>query len=306
MPVPLRTGVPLAAGIDAAMASMCALSAFAPKPVESVSLANCAMFPSMLRRAFRRSSCPCKTEIRDCSVRLIRLRSARQLALTRLDFRLDRRALIVEALAQPAQRLLRCGLLRCLLHPGFAAQQLGVGTGEVEGQLHDLVGRLPIRIQDQQVARLPGRLLLDAERAIPIDGLIENLHDLVAGHDGARLRRGRGGLSRRLGGAGSEHGDARQDSYCNCCAHGTAILQSRGVTRETQSRFTASTDGFSRLPARTATRHSRGRRSRASRRVAAADSADRPARAHRCRASGAVSPARRSRSSRWCCLHPRR
>ncbi len=60
-------GVPLAAGIEAAIASMCALSAFAPNPVASVSLANCAMFESMLRRAFRRSSCPCSTEIRDCS-----------------------------------------------------------------------------------------------------------------------------------------------------------------------------------------------------------------------------------------------
>ena len=38
----------------------------------------------------------------------------------------------------------------------------------------------------------------------------------------------RGGLSRRLGGTGSEHGDARQDSYCNCCAHGTPFYSPNG------------------------------------------------------------------------------
>jgi hypothetical protein len=61
-------GVPLAAGMEAAIASMCAFSAFAPNPVVSVWLANCDMFETMLRLAFTRSSCPCSAEIRDCSV----------------------------------------------------------------------------------------------------------------------------------------------------------------------------------------------------------------------------------------------
>ena len=155
--------------------------------------------------------------------RLIRFRSARQLSSACIDFRLDRRPLVIEPLAQPAQRLLRCGLVRCLLLIGIAAQQLRVGAREVEDQFHDLVCCPGVRIQDQQVARLPRRLLLGAERAIPVHRLVEDLHDLVAGHHGARLCRACLGLSRRVGGMGSEHRDARQDTCCNSCVHGPLL-----------------------------------------------------------------------------------
>jgi hypothetical protein len=156
--------------------------------------------------------------------RSLLLRRARQLALVRLDLGLNRRALIVELLARAAQRLLGGGLLRFLSHTRLAAQQLGVGACEVEGQLHDLVGGLAVRIQEQQVARLRGRLLLGAERAVPVDGLVENLHDLIARHHGPRVRRGGGRLRRRVRGLCGEHGDACEESCYKSYAHGGAIL----------------------------------------------------------------------------------
>src|SRR5437868_12575543 len=49
----------LAEGTEAAIASMCAFNAFAPKPSVSLSLENCAMLESRLRLALSRSSSPC-------------------------------------------------------------------------------------------------------------------------------------------------------------------------------------------------------------------------------------------------------
>ena len=83
---------------------------------------------------------------------------------------------------------------RCFLrHVRFTAQELRVGPRDLEGEADDPVGGLPIRVQDQQVARLGRRLLLGAQRAVPVDRLVEDPHDLLARHHGAGsrgLRRG--------------------------------------------------------------------------------------------------------------------
>ena len=143
----------------------------------------------------------------------------RQLSPARLDLGLDRCALLVQLLALPAERSRRRRFLRLPLHTRFAGEELGIRARDLECQRHDLVGRLPVRIEDEQIARLRSGLLLSAERAIPVYGLVEDLDDLVAGHDRARLFGARGRLLRRIGCPG-ERDDARQDSDCNCYAHG--------------------------------------------------------------------------------------
>ena len=79
-----------------------------------------------------------------------------------------------------------------LLHLRLAAQELGVRARKLERERDDAVRRLPVGIEDQQVARLRGGLLLNAEHAVPVHRLVENLDDLVARHDGARGERRRG------------------------------------------------------------------------------------------------------------------
>ena len=98
------------------------------------------------------------------------------------------RAPPIELLLHPLHRLgrgsrIRSGFLR---HVCFAAQQLCVGSGEFKGEGDDPVRDLPIGVQDQEVARLSRRLLLRAQGAVPVDGLVEDPHDLLARHHGAR------------------------------------------------------------------------------------------------------------------------
>ena len=115
-------------------------------------------------------------------------RSRSQATLHGCDLRLYLRAPPIELLLHPLQRLgrgsrIRSGFLR---HFCLAAQQLCVGSGEFEGEADDSVGNLPIGVQDQEVARLSSRLLLRAQGAVPVHGFIEDPHDLLARHHGAR------------------------------------------------------------------------------------------------------------------------
>ena len=90
-----------------------------------------------------------------------------------------------------------------------------------KGQANDLIRRLPIVVEDQQIARLAGRLLLNAERAIPVDRLIQHLDDLLAGHrrDHGRCGRRRRGRAGRLS-CGSGRRRRRGDRCGQCETQG--------------------------------------------------------------------------------------
>src|SRR6516165_7923497 len=97
---------------------------------------------------------------------------------------------------------LRCELLcsRCSSACGArsAAPQLGVRARDLEGEANHVVGCLPIGVEQQQITRLRGALLLEAERSIPVHRLIEDLDQLLGGDWGDMpLRGGRRGLRRR-------------------------------------------------------------------------------------------------------------
>ena len=120
-------------------------------------------------------------------------------------------------------------------------ENLGVGPRQFKGQSDDLVRRLPIAIEDQQVARLGRRLLLYAECAVPVERLIQELDDLLAAHRRGHGRRGRG----RHGRAGGlrrcsdrsvqreEHGQRRPREQLTryCLGHNSIVpLCRRGKT----------------------------------------------------------------------------
>jgi hypothetical protein len=71
-----------------------------------------------------------------------------------------------------------------LRRASLTAQQLRIGTSDAEREVDHLVGRLAIRKQNQEIAGLGCVLLLSAERSIPVDRLVENLNDLLAGEYG--------------------------------------------------------------------------------------------------------------------------
>ena len=193
----LRHGAGVAAGIDAAMALMCSLSALTPEPFASVSCANSTMLFRRLRRALTRSSSLCSSATFACSApRSVGFRCG-ELPLRGRDLGLNRgpaRVQIALVSEQRLRRARRVGRVR-LLHLRLAAQELGVRARKLERERDDAVRGLPVGIEDQQVARLRGGLLLDAEHAVPVHRLVENADDLVARHDGAggERRRGRAG-----------------------------------------------------------------------------------------------------------------
>ena len=148
--------------------------------------------------------------------------SGSQATLRGCDLRLYFRAPPIQLLLHPLQRLRRGSRIRSgfLRHICFAAQQLCVGSGDFEGEANGLVGNLPISVQDEQIARLSSRLLLGAQGAVPIHGLIEDPHDLLARHHGARsycLRRGRCRRgTRRIGRDGPIEQRSRREQERKC------------------------------------------------------------------------------------------
>ena len=91
-----------------------------------------------------------------------------------------------------------CALLASLLSSSALARAISNARATTWS------GRLLVGIEDQQIARLTGGLLLSAQGPIPIDRFVQDLHHLVAGQDGnARIRRGLG-LLLRIGRAGSD------------------------------------------------------------------------------------------------------
>ncbi len=63
---------------------------------------------------------------------------------------------------------------RPVLHLRFAAQELRVRARNLERERNDTVCSSPVGIKDQQVARLRGGLLLDAEHPVPVHRLVQN------------------------------------------------------------------------------------------------------------------------------------
>jgi len=113
-----------------------------------------------------------------------------QATLHGYDLRLYFRAPSIELLLHLPQSLWRGSRIRGDFprHFCFAAQQLCVGSGELESEADGPVGKLPIGVEDEEVAGLSSRLLLGAQGAVPVYGLVEDLYDLLACHHGARVR----------------------------------------------------------------------------------------------------------------------
>ena len=220
-----------AAGIDAAMALMCSLRALTPEPFASVS---CAKLDHVVQEIPPRvHEIELALELRDSS---LAARRARRFPL--------RRAVVAWPRSRPGS--CPCGASRSrwslcsacgearrlgrllLLHLRLAAQELGVRARKLERERDDAVCGLPVGIEDQQVARLRGGLLLNAEHSVPVHGLVENADDLVARHDGARGQRRRGlrgvrllGMDpRRQGQGATNRGDSLQHGHAGSSVEG--------------------------------------------------------------------------------------
>ena len=151
---------------------------------------------------------------------------AGELPLRGCDLRLDRgparvQIALVSAAALAASSRLGRGVL---LHLRLAAQELGVRARKLERERDDAVRGLPVGIEDQQVARLRGGLLLDAEHSVPVHRLVENADDLVARHDGAGGERRRGARLHVLGMDPRRQGQGKTDR-CDSLEHGANSLQ---------------------------------------------------------------------------------
>ncbi len=137
-------------------------------------------------------------------------RGGRELPLIGGHFRLNRLALRVDFFLHRIECLRRGShVVGGFRAARLAAQQLGIGARDLEGKRDDLVGCLPVGIENQQVAGLTGGLLLGSQRPVPLDRFVENLHDLIAG------QHGNGGVCRRLRQGGRRSGgaqNARSDS----------------------------------------------------------------------------------------------
>jgi len=116
------------------------------------------------------------------------VRGAGQRGLGGLQLRLRGLLLRIELLLVLAQRLRRRGRAAGSNCRGLIRQNRGVRPGNVERQAHGLRSRLPNVVQNQQIARLGGGLLLNGERPEPIHGLIQYGDDLRRRHRSCGLR----------------------------------------------------------------------------------------------------------------------
>jgi hypothetical protein len=86
-----------------------------------------------------------------------------------------------------------------MLRFGSLGEKFGIRSRNFKGQSQDLTGRLPVVVKDQQVARFIGRLLLNAECTVPVDGVIQQFDDLRSGHGCGQCGRDPRGLGRDWG-----------------------------------------------------------------------------------------------------------
>ena len=138
----------------------------------------------MLFLALTRSSSPCSSAIFACKRSPVSFfGAAGELGARRIDLVLYGKRLCVELVLPRREFAQRARRSRPLAGGRRVIdEQVGARPREVEREADDLIGDLAILGEDQEVARLVRDLLLSAERAVPIHGLIQHLDDFRRAH----------------------------------------------------------------------------------------------------------------------------